>query len=510
MVGTAIEPTNNLATQLLDAVHEGVFAVDKDGACQIWNAHMAKMTGIHGRAVLGHRALAAVPVLGHVAVREGLAASLRGETVEPLLFCWEHAASGQERWATAKFTTLWGGPGEITGVMATVSDTTGERLAAAEREALANKVHAAQKLESIGSLAGGVAHDLNNVLGAVLGLATAHRERLRGSTDEALLQSLDTIAHACLRGRSVVKSLLYVANKGIGDAQPVDLNELTQSLMELLRHATFSRVDVVVDLDPDLGLVPGDATGLSHALMNICANAVDAMPDGGTLSVRTRQAGPDRVELTVTDNGTGMAPEVVARATEPFYTTKQAGNGAGLGLAMTLGTVKAHSGEMAISSQLGRGTEVRLELPSLPRQPKAAQLAQADAAGGGESLDVLVVDDEAIIVLTMTVMLERMGHRPRSTMRGEDAIAMLDSGYQPDLVTLDMVMPGMDGAATLVEILKRRPGQRVLIASGHSEEDVRKMVGSAPNLDSIQKPFTMRELQARITALAGARLSQAS
>lgn len=495
------------APMLLDAVQDGVFAVATDGTCRVWNDTMARMTGTPERDVLGLHPGDQHPVLAHPGVARCIGAALRCESVEPLKFVWEHPASGQERISTARFTTLRNRGGEITGAMVTISDTTELELAITDREAVAARLHSSQKMEGIGSLAGGVAHDLNNVLGSVLGLASANRERLKDSADTALLNALDTIIQSSLRGRSVVKSLLYVAQMGIGDAHPIDLNSLVRDMMDLMAH-TCPQVDVRVDLDPALGTVSGDPTGISQALMHLCTNAVEAMPSGGGLTVRTSQLGKDRLELVVVDEGVGMAPEITARATEPFFTTKPGGEMAGLGLAMVAGTVKAHQGTLEIQSRPGGGTEVRLVLPCLQAHTSPGATGVAGAVGT-EKLDILVVDDDPLMVTTIQVMLQRMGHHPRTTMRGADAIAILESGYQPDLITLDMIMPGMSGAETLVEIHKRRPGQKVLIASGHSEEDIRRMVGSGPNLDSIQKPFTMDELRARIQALSGTMLSKA-
>jgi PAS domain S-box-containing protein len=380
-------------------------------------------------------------------------------------------------------------------------DITGHKQAEEERRRLEARLHQSQKLESLGSLAGGVAHDMNNVLGAILSLATARREGLDPA--DPMASALETIANACLRGRGVVRSLLYFARKDLDEPRPLDLNELVRDMVHLLGFTTLKRIHLEMDLQEPLEPVLGDAGALSHALMNLAVNALDAMPEQGTLTVRTCSLPGDRVQVSLRDTGTGMTPDVLARATEPFFTTKPAGKGTGLGLAMVFGTVQAHGGELDIRSTPGQGTEVILTFPAHgPAQAWCAPAPAGDAKGTETPLRILVVDDDELIRESLVPMLEVLGHQAQAAPGGAEALAMLDEGLDPDLVILDMNMPGLNGAETLARIKAMRPAQPVLMASGYSDSDIVTMAGGHSGVFYIQKPFTMKELKLKLGSMA--------
>ena len=248
-------------------------------------------------------------------------------------------------------------------------DITERRRLEAERRELEAQLYQSQKLESLGSLAGGVAHDINNVLAAILSLASAHRQAM--APGEPLAKSLDTMVNACVRGREVVRRLLVFARKNVALQGPVDLNGVAREMIQLLESTTLKRINLTTDFQEPLPAIEGDESALGHALMNVCVNAVDAMPEGGELTISTvrTEAG---VQLRVQDTGHGMSPEVLNKAAEPFYTTKAMGKGTGLGLAMVFGTMKAHGGTLAIRSAPGQGTEVVLTFPLLASGPAAS------------------------------------------------------------------------------------------------------------------------------------------
>ena len=264
-------------------------------------------------------------------------------------------------WEHVKISPIRNPEGRIVGYMAIKVDITERRRAESECRELAAQLHQSQKLESLGSLAGGVAHDINNVLAAILSSVTMHRENLEGH--ESLAKSMDTIARACMRGRDVVKSLLYFARKDMETIGPVDLNAIAQEIVQLMESATQKRIQVTTDLMEPLGEIHGDAGALSHALMNLCVNAMDAMPDGGALTIRSRRSAEGHIALSIRDTGHGMSPEVKRKARDPFFTTKPVGKGTGLGLSIVNGTMKAHGGTLEIQSEPGQGTEVSLCFP---------------------------------------------------------------------------------------------------------------------------------------------------
>ncbi len=428
----------------------------------------------------------------------------------------------QEMWETLTEGRVWAGEilnrrkdgGDFT-VMSTISpvrdsagtvirfvaiqeDITERKRAEASRRELEAQMQQAQKLESLGSLAGGLAHDMNNVLGAILGLASTLREKAGSSGPEP--KALDTIIQACLRGRGVVKSMLYFARKDLQEERPLDLDDLVQEMAQLLGHTTLMRVQLQLDLAPDLPQVRGDGGALSHALMNLCVNAMDAMPEGGTLRISTARRADGGVELRVRDSGAGMPPEVLARCLEPFYTTKPRGKGTGLGLPMVQNTMLAHEGRLELQSLPGQGTEATLVFPASRVQAPAAAPEPEVAAdqAGATGLDILLVDDDDLVRDSVTELLSLLGHHGIPARGGEEALGLLEGGLPADLVILDMNMPGMSGAQALPRILALRPGIPVLLATGYSQDDLTPILMGRPHVRALSKPFSARELQAQI------------
>ena len=366
-----------------------------------------------------------------------------------------------------------------------------------ERHRLELQLVQSQRLESLGNLAGGVAHDINNVLAAILGLASINREGLDGAS--FLAQSLDTIATACMRGREVVKSLLYFARKDMDPVGPLDLNVLVQEIVHLLEATTLKRIRITTELQRPLGPMEGDAAALSHALMNLCVNALDAMPDGGTLELRTRQLESGGLELRVSDSGAGMSREVLQRAMDPFFTTKPVGKGTGLGLAMVFGTMKAHGGSVELKSEPGAGTEVTLSFPP-PGHAPSAPPAPAPQPAGRTGLRILLVDDDELIRLSIPSMLASLGHRVETAEGGREALERLAAGLEVDLVILDMRMPGLSGSETLPLLLAQRPEQKVLLATGHSDQALEHLLAAHPGVACISKPFSLAELREKLAS----------
>ena len=367
--------------------------------------------------------------------------------------------------------------------------------ALAESEAQLNQM---QKLDSLGKLAGGVAHDLNNILAAIQ--AVTQTLTLSRPEDAVLLKALSIIERASNRGRDLVRGLTNFARKDIREPERLDLNTLAREEMEILRRTTRQLVGLALDLEEPLPPVLGERGTLGSALMNLCVNAVDAMPEGGTLTLRTRSLPEGMVALEVADTGTGMPPEVLARALEPFYTTKPVGKGTGLGLSSVYAAAKAHGGTVAIRSAPGAGTEVRLQLPAAQgaKAPEGPAVAEVPALGPRA---LLLVDDDELIRATLPPLLELAGHRVATVQGGEEALAMLAGGGRFDLVLLDLNMPGMNGLETLKGIRRLAPELPVLLATGNLEDEtIEALKGDARALP-MSKPFTMAEFDAKCREL---------
>ena len=380
-------------------------------------------------------------------------------------------------------------------------DRTEQVEAEAERRRLQTEVHHAEKLESIGSLAGGMAHDMNNVLTAIL--ITAEMLREHCSKDDPIARSLAVILHAGQRGRDLVKALTDFARKGLEEAALVDLNEVLRREVELLRHTTLKKIQVVLDLDEKLPMILGSASALGSALMNLSVNAVDAMPEGGTLTFRSRTLQESRIELTVMDTGHGMTPDIMAKAMEPFFTTKPIGKGTGLGLSRVYGTLRAHGGSVKLQSRVGKGTTVILHLPTSPGNAQGTVPADGPVQEAlGQPCRILLVDDERIILETIPAMLESMGHTVATASGGEEALGRPDLRSGFDLVILDQNMPGLTGIETLVQLRSQCHELPVVLSTGFMDAKTEALLAGIPQVWVLNKPYSMRELQNTLAEVA--------
>jgi CheY-like chemotaxis protein len=270
--------------------------------------------------------------------------------------------------------------------------------------------------------------------------------------------------------------------------------------VELLARTTLQKVRLVVELEDPLPQVLGERGTLASGLMNLCVNAVDAMPRGGTLTLRTRAVPQGLVEVQVEDTGEGMSEAVLARALEPFFTTKPMGRGTGMGLSMAYATLKAHGGSLAIASTPGRGTRVTLLLPTVagavapPAHPEAVPRVAAFSR-------ILLVDDDPLIQATVPDLIETLGHRVAIATSGREALARLEAGDACDLVILDLNMPDLNGAETLKGIRRLRPGLPVLLATGFLDA----ATGAQLQLDGralcLLKPFSRDNLAQKLLEL---------
>ena len=381
-----------------------------------------------------------------------------------------------------------------------IQDRTEQRMAEAERRTLEAEVAHAQKLESLGALAGGVSHDMNNVLAAVMALGSMLKEQRQD--DPLVSRSMDTLLHAAGRGRDLVKGLTDFARKDIPEPKPMDLAEVVRKEAALLSRTTLQKVQVDLVLAENLPQVMGDSNSISNVLMNLCVNALDAMPAGGTLTLTARVGAGCEVEVSVKDSGEGMTPEVIRRAMEPFFTTKPAGKGTGLGLALVYGVMKSHGGSVEIASERGTGTEVILRFPPMVgKERQSAKEGLPDEPVQAARLRVLLVDDDDLIRSTVPAMLEALGHEAEALQGGLQAIQHLQSGYDPDLVILDLSMPEMDGETALERLRLLRPDLPVLLATGYQDERCARILTRFPDVDTIMKPFTLMELRLKLAQL---------
>jgi PAS domain S-box-containing protein len=397
----------------------------------------------------------------------------------------------------ARLSLLWsaervelGGEGMF---VAMVLDQTERRRAEEERKRLEAEVAHAQKLESLGALAGGVAHDMNNVLAAVMSLASVLKDQRPG--DPLIAKAMDTFLHADGRGRDLVKGLTDFVRKDIPEPRPLDLNEVVRKEAALLTRTTLQKVEVELSLEEGAPQVMGDPGSIANALMNLCVNALDAMPRGGRLTLATRLGPGGMLELAVKDTGGGMPPEVVQRALEPFFTTKPAGKGTGLGLSLVYGIMKAHGGRVEIRSQPGQGTEIILSFPRHQVDPQASAGPLPGAGPDQSSRRILLVDDDDMIRATLPLLLESLGHQVAAMPDGPQALQSVQAGFIPEVVITDLSMPGMDGEEFIQRLRFLLPTVPVIMATGYQDQRSERILERFDRVWILTKPFTMLEMK---------------
>lgn len=377
-----------------------------------------------------------------------------------------------------------------------------------EREEALAQLFEAQKMDTIGQLTGGVAHDFNNLLMAALGSLNLVRKTV---ADERSVRLLDNAIQAAERGAALTQRLLAFARRQELKPQPTDLVRLVQSMESLLRRSIGPGVAIDNRLPAILPSVLVDANQFELALLNLFINARDAMPEGGvitltavaeTLSAPRQGLKPGNyVAISVADTGCGMDEATVAKATQPFYTTKGPGKGTGLGLSMVYGLTAQSNGTLLIESRLGEGTCISMWIPVAEALEQVAAAPQPAAGGPApqieESRTILVVDDDALVMMGTAAMIEDLGHHPVEAMSGREALQILAENSAIELVVTDHAMPGMTGAELTRHIRERWPDLPVVLASGYAEPP--DLLG-LENLPRLGKPFTQRDLEIAIAS----------
>ena len=349
-----------------------------------------------------------------------------------------------------------------------------------------------QKMEAIGQLTGGLAHDFNNLLTAVVGNLDLIRMR---ATDPRIVRQADHAFKAAERGSKLTAQLLAFSRTQKLATAPVDLNALIVGTSEMVNQTLGAEITVQTDLAPDLPHVLADANQLELAILNLSINARDAMPNGGylTISARRDPTNEDRVVVCVADTGTGMPPEVVARAFDPFFTTKAPGKGTGLGLSQVYGIVRQIGGDVSIDTSPGNGTRINIALRIAHADIEHEQAQTSDVTPGTET--ILVVDDDPDVREIMLGVLSDVGYHVQEAASGEAALQILTQ-YRPDLLVLDFGMPGVNGAEVAAAARQQNGDLRILFVSGYSDTSaIEKAVGKIPLL---HKPFRPAEFAAAV------------
>jgi PAS domain S-box-containing protein len=404
--------------------------------------------------------------------------------------------------------------GRVLGVYGISHDVTELRAARDSLEQTRAALFRSQKMEAVGQLTGGIAHDFNNILTVILGNLELLRLRLP-DTDAATLELIDETLRATKHGQDLTGDLLAFSRRRQLNPQPVAVNALVDSVVRMLRRTLGASIRINTTASRDAGVAMVDPSALEAAILNIALNARDAMPDGGTLTIRTSRAEITQAPrtdddlpmgkyamLAIQDTGSGMPPEVVSRVFEPFFTTKAAGAGSGLGLSMVYGFAKQSGGTVHIASEAGRGTTVIMYLP-LTRKTSATGIRVAQSVSpSARPTCVLVVEDEASVRNTVRRQLETLGHTVLVAESASTAIDLLKSDPPPDVLLTDVVLgSGMNGIDLAEAARVLRPALPVIFMSGFSSipEAQKRIVDSGAPL--VGKPVTLSELDRALNAV---------
>ena len=476
-----------------------LYMLDPTGRVISWNSGAKRIKGYEAADIIGKNfecfyseqdRAAGVPAAGlRTAAREG-----RLETEG-----WRLRKDGTRFWANVIIDAITS-DGHLVGYAKITRDIT-------ERRAAEARLRQAQKMEAVGQFTGGAAHDFNNLLMAILGSLEILRKRL--PNDPRLLALLDNAVQGAKRGSSLTQRMLAFARRQELKHEAVDLAHLVNNMLELLERSLGPTINIETRFPLEVMRVRTDANQLETALLNLAINSRDAMPNGGTITISLAKhtiAGGHPTSLppgpyaclVVADTGQGMDEATLARATEPFFTTKGIGKGTGLGLSMVDGLTAQSGGKLIVQSTAGRGTTMELWFPittmvdgATERGPETHEGAHAE-----RPLCILAVDDDSLVLSNVAVMLEDLGHKVIAVGSGAKAIEEIESMPSIDVVITDQAMPVMTGLQ-LIEILRaRRPGLPVILATGFAELPPKL----SPSIGRLSKPFTQRALAQALAA----------
>lgn len=383
------------------------------------------------------------------------------------------------------------------------------------RKQLEDLLRQSQKMEAVGQLTGGLAHDFNNMLMGIIGGMEIMRRRVADGKVQDLNRLIEMALSSAERAAALTHRLLAFSRRQSLDSRALDVNALIGSIEDLLRRTLGERIMVSLDLDADAWIAIADANQLESAMLNLAINARDAMPDGGRLTIGTVNARLARdftddyadltpgeyIKITVADTGVGMSPQVLHRVFEPFYTTKPIGQGTGLGLSMVYGFAQQSKGHVAIESRIGSGTTVTLYLPRFKAETNAEDAERATVVPRGTGETVLIVEDDETVRQLMIDVLNELGYAAIEARNGDEAVSILKSSQSLDLMVSDVGLPGLNGRQIATIAREHRPDLQILLMTGYAADAIDRPSFLEPGMDLILKPFSMDAIAVRIRSI---------
>ena len=507
--------------RLIEQIGEGALTLGSDGVVLYCNRALAGLLRVAQESIVGGPLQRFLPAADAVRLERLLE---RGEGRGEFSL----HAGGERRVPVMLSLSELGGGGALCAVVTDLSrqmrasaalHEVNRRLRAeiAERESTEAQLRQAQKMEAVGQLTGGLAHDFNNLLTGIGGALEMMQTRVAQGRTESLGRYIAAAQEAAGRAAKLTHRLLAFSRRQTLDPRPTAPETLLDGMRELIVRTMGPQVAVSLEADEAPWRVLCDANQLENAVLNLCINARDAMPDGGALRIECRNAvlaedqprdapAGEYVAIRVTDTGAGMSPDVVARAFDPFFTTKPIGQGTGLGLSMIYGFVKQSGGQVGLASDPGQGTAVELCLPRHRSAAVPERAAEPAGAGGAASGTVLLVDDEPSVRMLLAETLGALGLAVIEAADGAEGLRVLESAARVDMLVSDVGLPGgLNGRQLADRARVLRPGLPVLLITGYAEAAVLGEGMLETGMEVVTKPFSMAVLGRRVAAVLGRR-----
>ncbi len=511
------------ADSIISTMRDMLFLVDRQGRILTANRAAYSILQYEENGLIGQSAhslfTSEVAWLHHVSTADDV--TNQNITDTEVLFL---TADGRTIPASLSGTVIRDTNRNLRGFLLIGRDITARKKAEIEKTELEAKYQQAQKLESVGRLAGGVAHDINNILGAIIIATSVLKEEIDPDPNSVSSECIENVLNGCYRGRDLTQNLLGFARKQKNNKTNITLNEIITETTSILSRTIPKSIVIKNQLDPHLGIIEGDKSQIQNVVMNIVINAVDSITAAGELTIETGNIHLDQpaclelgnlipgdyIKLRVIDNGSGMDSQIIANAFEPFFTTKAKGKGTGLGLSMAYGVITNHGGSITLDSKVGDGTVVTIYLPILDQKAQNTKFQTADEIETdrlarkhqSDRSAILLVDDEPLFQSSIRRLLKKMGYTVYVAENGNIAIELYKIYRNAiSLVLLDLLMPVMDGAETFVKLKEIDPDVNILITSGfEKDENVEKLLTQGA-CGYLQKPFDLETLSKRLAAV---------
>lgn len=504
----------SLVDTVLDTIVDGVITIDERGRIQSYNKACVRLFGYSAEEVHGQNVRMLMPE-PYRAEHDGYLKNYQSSKVAKIIGIGREV-SGQHKDGSvfpmelAVGATNQGGNHAFVGI---IRDITERVDAEKQREQLRQ----AQKMEAIGQLTGGVAHDFNNLLAIITGNLDFMAEQLAAS--DPLHGYIKPAIDAAMHGSELTKQLLAFSRRQALQPRVMSANALVESFSNLVKRTLGERIELVISLAPNAGNIFADQTQLETALLNLSVNARHAMPNGGKLIYETRNTYLDQsyadmnedvepgeyVLIAISDTGTGMTPEVIAKAFDPFFTTKELGKGSGLGLSMVYGFVKQSAGHIKLYSEVGHGTSVRIYLPRVEKSAYERKLTvETEEEPQKKSKLILIVEDNPDVLALTSAMTESLGYDIITAENGDDALRQLEQNTDIDLLLTDVMLPGsLNGPVLAKRALAMYPNIKVLFNSGYAEQAIIESGLLDKHMHMLSKPFRKPQLAHKLNELLG-------